>query len=105
MKLLKGKDLGIGFLSQDFTLDESKSIYDNILGGAVYELSLLSEYEDTPFDSPLKHTPRGKNLRLDSWNLDKRIGILIKRLMLLHQTFMLRTCLVVKREELLYAVH
>lgn len=79
-EIAKRKDLGIGFLSQDFTLDESKSIYDNILGGAVYELSLLSEYDDTPFDSPLKHTLEEKILRLDSWNLDKRIGILIKAL-------------------------
>ena len=34
------KDLVIGFLSQEFTLDESKTVYENILDGAQRELSL-----------------------------------------------------------------
>jgi ATP-binding cassette subfamily F protein uup len=79
-KVTKKKDLVIGFLSQEFTIDETKNVYDNILEGALSELNLLKQYEHTPFDSPKKHNLEEKILRLDSWNLDKRINILIDSL-------------------------
>ena len=79
-KVTKKKDLVIGFLSQEFTIDESKNVYDNILEGAPSELNLIKQYENTPFDSPKKHHLEEKILRLDSWNLDKRINILIDSL-------------------------
>jgi hypothetical protein len=41
----------IGFLSQEFTIDETKNVYDNILDGALSELNLIKQYELTPFDS------------------------------------------------------
>ncbi len=50
----KKKDIVIGFLSQEFTIDETKNVYDNILDGALSELNLIKEYEQTPFDSPNK---------------------------------------------------
>jgi len=49
------RDLVIGFLSQEFTLDETKNVYDNIASAAKKELDLIHEYEQTPFDSPKKH--------------------------------------------------
>ena len=79
-KVAKKKDLVIGFLSQEFTLDDTKNVYDNILDGALPELNLIKLYEHTPFDSPKKHQLEEKILRLDSWNLDKRINILINSL-------------------------
>ena len=79
-KVAKKKDLVTGFLSQEFTLDETKNVYDNILDGALPELNLIKLYEHTPFDSPKKHQLEEKILRLDSWNLDKRINILINSL-------------------------
>ena len=79
-EVAKRKNLVIGFLSQEFTLDESKNVYDNILEGALYELNLINQYEHTPFDSTQKHILEEKILRLDSWNLDKRINILIDSL-------------------------
>ena len=79
-KVAKKKDLVIGFLSQEFTLDDTKNVYYNILDGALSELSLIKLYEHTPFDSPKKHILEEKILRLDSWNLDKRINILINSL-------------------------
>ena len=74
------KDLVIGFLSQEFTLDESKTVYENILDGAQRELTLIDEYENTPFDSPNKQKLEEEILRLDSWHLEKRIDILIRSL-------------------------
>lgn len=76
----KKRDLVIGFLPQDFTLDQFCTVYDNILSGAQSEINLLKEYEETPFDSDHKHKLEHTILELDSWNLDKRISILIDSL-------------------------
>ncbi len=79
-EIAKKKKLVIGFLSQDFTLDESQSVYQNILSGAENELDLIHEYENTPFDSPKKHHLEETILRMDSWNLEKRINMLVASL-------------------------
>ena len=79
-EVAKKKDLVVGFLSQDFTLDEYRNVYDNILDGASLEINLIKEYENTPFDAANKHHLEEKILRLDSWNLDKRINMLIDSL-------------------------
>jgi ATP-binding cassette subfamily F protein uup len=79
-EVAKKKDLVVGFLSQEFTLDEYKNVYENILDGAELELNLIKEYEITPFDASNKHHLEEKILQLDSWNLDKRINILINSL-------------------------
>jgi len=76
----KKKDLNVSFLSQDFTLDEDKTVYENILAGAENEQKLIKEYEETPFDSKRKHFLEEIILRNDSWNLNKRIEYLIKTL-------------------------
>ena len=75
-EVAKKKNLVIGFLSQEFTLDESKNVYENILDGAKTETDLIKEYEHTSFDAPNKHHLEETILRMDSWNLEKRIGIL-----------------------------
>jgi len=74
------KNLVIGFLSQDFTLDESKTVFKNISDGAQFELNIIKEYEETHYDSPKKHYLEQKILQLDSWNLEKRINTLIQSL-------------------------
>ncbi|MFO7446973.1 MAG: ATP-binding cassette domain-containing protein, partial [Ignavibacteriaceae bacterium] len=74
------KDLSITVLTQEFTLNETKNVYNNILDGASGILKLLDEYDNTPFDSPRKHLLEEKILRIDGWNLDKRIDILMKTL-------------------------
>lgn len=79
-EVAKKKDLIVGFLSQEFTLDEYKNVYENILDGAALEINLINEYENTPFDASHKHHLEEKILRLDSWNLDKRINMLINSL-------------------------
>ncbi len=79
-EVAKKKDLGIGFLSQEFTLDESKSVHDNIFDGAKKILMLIEKYETTPFDSPAKAVLEKKILELDGWNLEKRIFQMIDAL-------------------------
>ena len=79
-EVAKKKNLVTGFLSQEFTLDETKNVYDNIASGAVNELDLIKEYELTLFDSPKKHILEETILRKDSWNLEKRINILVQSL-------------------------
>jgi ABC transport system ATP-binding/permease protein len=79
-EIAKKKDLITGFLSQDFTLNEYETVRSNVSSGAKKELDLIKEYEDTPFDSPRKHYLEETILREDSWNLDKRIDMLIDAL-------------------------
>ena len=61
-EVAKRKNLIIGFLSQDFTLDDSKNVYENILDGAMAELNLINEYEQTSFDSSNQTSFRRKNI-------------------------------------------
>lgn len=79
-EVARKKDLVTGFLSQEFTLDETKNVYENIVSAAKNELDLIHEYEHTPFDSPKKHHLEETILRMDSWNLEKRINMLVRSL-------------------------
>ncbi len=79
-EVTKKKELTISYLSQDFTLDETVSVWDNILSGAEYEIELVKKYEEMPFDSPERHSLEETINRLDAWNIEKRIDHLIKTL-------------------------
>lgn len=74
------KDLVISFLSQEFTLNEGKSVYENVLDGAKDILSLLNEYENLPFDHPQKHILEDKILHAEGWELERKINILLSSL-------------------------
>lgn len=79
-EVAKRKDLIVGFLSQEFTLDETKTVYENILSGAEHIISLLDVYKNTAFDSPAKIKLEQKILDLDGWDLEKNIELAIKSL-------------------------
>ncbi len=79
-EVAKRKNLVTGFLSQEFSLDETKNVYENILAGAENEVKLIREYDKTPFDSPNKHYLEETILQMDSWNLEKRINIIVQSL-------------------------
>ncbi len=76
----KKKELVVGFLTQEFTLDETKNVYENVLIGADSILSLIDEYETLPFDSSKRHLLEEKIQQLDGWNLEKKINQLLKSL-------------------------
>jgi ABC transport system ATP-binding/permease protein len=76
----KRKDLVVSFLSQEFTLQEGKTVYENVLDGAKDTLSLLKEYESLPFDHPRKHILEDKILHAEGWELERKIEILLTSL-------------------------
>lgn len=76
----KKKDLVTGFLSQEFTLNERKNVHDNILDGAGRIIELLKEYENLPHDSGQRHILEEKINRVDGWDIERKIALLIKSL-------------------------
>lgn len=79
-EVAKKKNLVTGMLSQEFTLDETKNVYENILDGASKIVALLKEYEELPHDSTQRHLLEEKILQIDGWNLERKIDLLIKSL-------------------------
>lgn len=79
-EVARKKDLVIGFLSQEFTLNESKNVLENILDGAKRIIGLIEEYESLSHDSNLRHIIEEKILLTDGWNLERKIDLLIKSL-------------------------
>jgi len=79
-KVAKMKNLNIGFLTQDFTLNNSKSVYENIMDGAESIQNLIHDYENTPFDSPKRELLEKEINEKDAWNLEKLISVLMKAL-------------------------
>src|SRR6202042_3813863 len=45
------RELVVSYLPQDFMLDETKNVYDNIKDGAQHVLKLIAEFESLPHDS------------------------------------------------------
>ncbi len=79
-EVAKKKNLITGMLSQEFTLDETKNVHENILDGAIKIVALLKEYEELSHDSTKRHLLEEKILQIDGWNLERKIDLLIKSL-------------------------
>ena len=79
-KVAKQKDLIVGFLPQEFTLNEEQTVYENILSGADRINQIVDEYEKLPFDSIKREELEKKINLLDGWNINNRIDYLIKSL-------------------------
>lgn len=74
------RGLVVGYLPQDFTLDETKTVYENVRDGARHVLDLIAEFESLPHDSK-KHTEiEERIMTLDGWNLDQRLKLAMARL-------------------------
>ncbi len=71
--VMRKRDLVTGFLSQEFTLDETKNVYENILDGARHILKMVEEYESLPYDSPKHHDLERKINEIDAWNIDYKV--------------------------------
>jgi len=76
----KKKELVVGFLTQEFTLDSSKNVYENVLDGTENILRLTDEYEKLSYDSPKRDLLEERIQSLDGWNLEKKINQLLKNL-------------------------
>jgi ATP-binding cassette subfamily F protein uup len=74
------RDLITGWLPQAFTLDEERTVEDNIRAGAAPVLALIEEYENTPPESARSATLLDHIQHLDGWMLDQRVEILADHL-------------------------
>jgi ABC transport system ATP-binding/permease protein len=67
------RDSIVGYLSQDLQLDQSKSVYENIVDGAHDVIDILREYESLPYTSERRHVLEEQIHHRDGWNLENRI--------------------------------
>jgi ABC transport system ATP-binding/permease protein len=80
------REMIIGYLSQDFQLDASKTVYENILEGAHDVIDILREYETLPYTSDRRHVLENQIHHLDGWNLENRIEAAMHSLNVPEQT-------------------
>jgi ATP-binding cassette subfamily F protein uup len=74
------RDLGVSYLSQDFTLDASLDVRGNVRSGARRILDLIAEFETLPANSH-RHEELETRIRvLEGWTLDQRIETAMSRL-------------------------
>jgi ABC transport system ATP-binding/permease protein len=76
----KRRDLAVSYLPQDFMLDTTKNVYDNIRDGAQYVLKLIEEFESLPHDSKRHEQLEQRIMVLDGWTVDRRIEITMAHL-------------------------
>ena len=71
--LTRRRDLAISYLPQDFMLDGTKNVYENIRDGAQFVLNLIAEFESLPADSERHEELEQRIATLEGWTLDRRI--------------------------------
>ena len=74
------RDLVVSYLPQDFMLDATKNVYENIRDGAQHVLNLITEFESLPHDSKRHEYLEQRIMVLDGWTVDRRIEIAIEHL-------------------------
>jgi ATP-binding cassette subfamily F protein uup len=63
----------VSYLSQEFTLDAAKTVYENIREGARHVDDLIAEFESLPAKSKRHEDLEHRIVALDGWNLDNRL--------------------------------
>jgi ATP-binding cassette subfamily F protein uup len=71
--LSRRRDLVVSYLPQDFMLDATKSVYENVRDGAQHVLNLIAEFESLPHDSKRHEELEHRIQALEGWTLDRRI--------------------------------
>ncbi|MBT8037413.1 MAG: ABC-F family ATP-binding cassette domain-containing protein [Verrucomicrobiae bacterium] len=74
------RGLVIGYLPQNFELDDQASVHDNVLAGAQYTLDLITEYETIPADSHRSAEVLDEITHLEGWDLEHRATSLLTHL-------------------------
>jgi ATP-binding cassette subfamily F protein uup len=74
------RDLVVSYLPQDFMLDATKSVEENIRDGAKPVLDLIAEFESLPHDSKRHEELEHRIHALEGWTLDNRIEIAMAHL-------------------------
>ena len=79
-EVARQKDLVVSYLPQDFMLDDSKNVEENIRDGAKPVLDLIAEFESLPHDSK-RHADLEHHIQvLEGWTLDQRVDIAMAHL-------------------------
>jgi ATP-binding cassette subfamily F protein uup len=74
------RDLVVSYLPQDFTLDATLNVRDNVRHGARHVLDLIAEFESLPAESKRHEALEHRIATLDGWSLDQRIETAISHL-------------------------
>ena len=74
-EVARQKDLAVSYLPQDFMLDATKNVLENIRDGAQHVLGLIAEFESLPHDSKRHEYLDHRIQVLEGWTLDQRIEI------------------------------
>src|SRR5580692_11429476 len=79
-EVTRQRDLAVSYLPQDFELDASKNVHENVRDGAQYVLNLITEFESLPHDSKRHEELEHRIVTLDGWTVDRRIEIAMAHL-------------------------
>src|SRR5436190_12975188 len=79
-EVARQKDLVVSYLPQDFMLDATKSVAENIRDGAKPVLDLIAEFESLPHDSKRHEELEHRIQALEGWTLDQRIATAMSHL-------------------------
>ena len=76
----RARDLVASYLPQDFMLDATKNVYENIRDGAQHVLNLIAEFEALPHDSKRHEELESRIATLEGWTVDRRIEVAMSHL-------------------------
>ena len=79
-EITRRRDLMIGYLPQEFSLDPNLNVEQNVREGARHILDLIHEFETLPAESKRHHDIEDQIQAHDGWNLDTRIAIAMEKL-------------------------
>ncbi len=76
----RSRGLVSSYLPQDFMLDASKTVYENVRDGAQHVLNLIAEFESLPHDSKRHEELEHRIQSLEGWTVDRRIEVAMSHL-------------------------
>ena len=79
-EVTRQRQLAVSYLPQDFMLDATKNVYENVRDGAQHVLDLITEFEELPHDSKRHSELEQRILTLEGWTVDRRIEIAMAHL-------------------------
>jgi ABC transport system ATP-binding/permease protein len=79
-EVVRRRELIVGYMPQQFRLEETASVHANIIAGARSTLELIDRYEQTPADSQESARLLERIEHLGGWTLEHRIKSLIEHL-------------------------
>ena len=73
-EVTRRRDLVVSYLPQDFSLDPTKSVHENVRDGAQHVLDLIAEFESLPATSKRHEELEHRIATLEGWSLESRIA-------------------------------